>query len=501
MAEAQISKSRIAVIGAGISGLTAAKRLADAGYAVDVYEASGRTGGMIETVDLNGARVEARAEFVDSTHIGLIALCKELGVGLVPAADQDTVRFHSPDGRMISNEDFLRAIRPLQEKIIQDKSIIARDPNGERAQHLNAISFAQYLEEISGQPVKENASDPSLWERMKQYASSFGPGKTDPAMLQILLGSYTSETGRTAKDINALQFVSESSAIPQNLLASDCAWRIEGGTEQLTIALRKYLESKGVTFHMHAEATGVTRHEDGTFGIAFSNVPESPPYDNLVLAMPAYSLAKLSGLEHIGFSGEEVDTLRNAQYMHGIKFTVKTRRPVARETTFSSDGFQIWSSSPDTVTFLVGGEAVDRLKGRALVEDCLKKYARANNTDAQALFDKRQIVYLDPASKPCYASPAPGQALMLGKLAAAQERLADNGVGLTGSFLPCSANDRSFGFMENGVQSAEHAVALLNARHQERQQFPQPGFVEREEQRARTRSQAPTTTITITISR
>ncbi len=49
---------RIAVIGAGPAGLTAALELTKAGVAVDVFEASSRVGGLAQSIDLWGQRVD-----------------------------------------------------------------------------------------------------------------------------------------------------------------------------------------------------------------------------------------------------------------------------------------------------------------------------------------------------------------------------------------------------------------------------------------------------------
>jgi protoporphyrinogen oxidase len=53
-----LSTKRIAVIGAGPAGITAAYELAKAGYAVDVYEASDRVGGLSKTIELWNQKVD-----------------------------------------------------------------------------------------------------------------------------------------------------------------------------------------------------------------------------------------------------------------------------------------------------------------------------------------------------------------------------------------------------------------------------------------------------------
>lgn len=58
---------RVAVVGAGVAGLTAARELLDAGYEVVVLEARERIGGRVDTVDIRGS--DGTAEF-GATFIG-----------------------------------------------------------------------------------------------------------------------------------------------------------------------------------------------------------------------------------------------------------------------------------------------------------------------------------------------------------------------------------------------------------------------------------------------
>ena len=71
------------VVGGGLSGLTAAHRLAAAGAGVVVLEASDRVGGRVWTRPIEGIRWEAGGEAVDATNERLRGLAGELGVPLV----------------------------------------------------------------------------------------------------------------------------------------------------------------------------------------------------------------------------------------------------------------------------------------------------------------------------------------------------------------------------------------------------------------------------------
>jgi monoamine oxidase len=71
----------VIVVGAGVAGLTAARRLATAGASVVVLEARDRVGGRVVNEPIGGGEiVEAGAEFVGPTQTRILALAAEVGV-------------------------------------------------------------------------------------------------------------------------------------------------------------------------------------------------------------------------------------------------------------------------------------------------------------------------------------------------------------------------------------------------------------------------------------
>src|SRR5438067_6790981 len=78
-------RAEVIVVGAGLSGLAAAHRLARAGRSVLVLEARDRVGGRTYNHPLGGGKViEAGGEWVGPTQTRVHALIKELGLSTFP---------------------------------------------------------------------------------------------------------------------------------------------------------------------------------------------------------------------------------------------------------------------------------------------------------------------------------------------------------------------------------------------------------------------------------
>ncbi|MFT4126061.1 MAG: FAD-dependent oxidoreductase [Gordonia sp. (in: high G+C Gram-positive bacteria)] len=92
----------VVVVGAGLSGLTAAADLVAAGLSVTVLEARDRIGGRIRTVpDRFGHSVECGAEFVGPHQHSILALAEKHGLELTPTWDEGVHigRFGGPERR------------------------------------------------------------------------------------------------------------------------------------------------------------------------------------------------------------------------------------------------------------------------------------------------------------------------------------------------------------------------------------------------------------------
>lgn len=94
----------VVVVGAGFAGLTAARRIAEAGRSVVVVEARDRIGGRTETIDVAGTQLDIGGQWLGPGQDGLYALAAEVGVETFPQhAAGDAVLLRDGEARRIAD--------------------------------------------------------------------------------------------------------------------------------------------------------------------------------------------------------------------------------------------------------------------------------------------------------------------------------------------------------------------------------------------------------------
>uniref|UniRef100_A0A8C8E357 Amine oxidase n=1 Tax=Oryzias sinensis TaxID=183150 RepID=A0A8C8E357_9TELE len=93
----------VAIVGAGMAGLTTAKLLEDAGYKVTILEASERVGGRVHTYrnEKEGWYVDLGAMRIPSTHQILLSLVKKLNLNTTKFIMDDNETFYFVNGEKI----------------------------------------------------------------------------------------------------------------------------------------------------------------------------------------------------------------------------------------------------------------------------------------------------------------------------------------------------------------------------------------------------------------
>ncbi len=221
--------ARVAVVGAGLAGLTCAWNLHRGRANVTLYEASARLGGRVLTArnePAAGMVLELGGSFINSDHHAIRALCKAVGLPLVDlyglGKNLDDIGWIS--GELRDPDDFDRQVAPLAARIERDAEHMdeAGGLRGPVAASLDRLSMAAYLDRIGA----------SGWLR------------------RWLEMTYISEFGLDPGDQSALNLVTMVSGDGEELDllgGSDERYRIAGGMGALIDRLAKPLGDRVVT--------------------------------------------------------------------------------------------------------------------------------------------------------------------------------------------------------------------------------------------------------------
>lgn len=145
----------VAIVGAGIAGLTAAWRLRQQGVRVRVYEAQNRIGGRMLSLRnhfADGQVIELGGELIDTGHTRIRALAGELGLTLDDLLDGDTD--HETfffEGRVIREAEIVRAFVPVAATIERDLAAAGEGDydytdDNPKFRELDALSIAQWFD-------------------------------------------------------------------------------------------------------------------------------------------------------------------------------------------------------------------------------------------------------------------------------------------------------------------------------------------------------------------
>ncbi len=116
MAHPSAASADVLVIGAGLSGLIAARAVLQGGLTPLILEADSRVGGRILTEELAGLPMELGAQWIGDTHHRMFALAAELGVETYPQYDAGETSYDlAGTGVMRQNEFHTRFADELAE--------------------------------------------------------------------------------------------------------------------------------------------------------------------------------------------------------------------------------------------------------------------------------------------------------------------------------------------------------------------------------------------------
>jgi len=374
---------RIAIIGGGIAGLTAALTLRDAGYSATIYEASSRSGGRMHsdsTTWQNGQVTERCGELIDPEHDTILDLAKRFNIRVTdvsrsePPDSTDTYYFF---GQRYPRDQAIDDFKPVYQAVKQDLNAA-----GYPTLYSNANRAAQMLDQMSlhewiDQRIRGGHNSPMGRLIDIAYSLEYGGETTEQSSLNLiyLLGYQSSR---------ALERSAEQ-------------YRMTGGNESLPRAIAAALPPG--TIRLDSSLTAIARNEDGTYTLSFRGGGQSGPVlaDRVILTLPFSVLRHLNYTE-AGFNDKKTIAIRELGYGTNVKLHTQFRTRlwnrngpwgVGNGSSFSDTGYQhTWDATRSQ-----GGETgilVDYRCGNASYG------ANADDTEATQNYAKEFLRQLEP---------------------------------------------------------------------------------------------------------
>ncbi|HXH89249.1 MAG TPA: NAD(P)/FAD-dependent oxidoreductase [Gaiellaceae bacterium] len=324
---------RIAIVGAGLAGLSAAYSLRQAGYTADVYEGSDRIGGRCWTLRgafPDGQIVEHGGELIDQSHGAIRNMAQGLGLkldNLLQAEQNGTELMGYFDGKPYSYAEMTDDLKAAWQKIHKDVSAASYpttfEISTERGRELDRLSIVDWIEETFEGGIRSRIG-------------------------QLLDVAYNIEYGGESSvqsSLNLLYLLGYSGQGQFRVFGpSNEKYHVAGGNDQITDRLAERLPGQ---IRTGMELTAVKLNSSGGYSLTFAQASGTTTVtaDRVVLAIPFSILRSSVDITRAGFEKLKLTAIREQGMGTNSKLHVGFKSRFWRALgsngdTFSDTGYQ-----------------------------------------------------------------------------------------------------------------------------------------------------------------
>ncbi len=327
----------VAVVGAGLAGLTAAYRLTQAGIAVRCFEARDRIGGRCfsSRVWADGQIAEHGGEFIDTRHVHLRGLARELGLPLDDLWDawiDGSAWPYVVDGAVTEESHWNREEATVVDAITAAGRRIG--VIGDSGASDDAYSYGTATRD--GRAMDEMS--------MAEWLDVEVPGVSGSPLGRVLEARMIGWYGLGMSDLSAALWF-DYYVLPDD--GADERYTIRGGNDQVPALMADLLPAAALALEQPLEA--MRRTSNGGYELRFTGSGEAVSADIVVMTVPFTALRDVD-LEDAGFSQERLSAIRSQSMGQNTKLIFQLdAHPDAWRV-----GERVWSSGMQHVDGLFG---------------------------------------------------------------------------------------------------------------------------------------------------
>jgi protoporphyrinogen oxidase len=312
---------RIAVIGAGVAGLSAGHRLSQSGHACDVYERWPGLGGQAATIDTGGGvRIERYYHHLFMTDRHIKALCRQLGLG-------DELEWRPSSVAMFSDGHTRAFTTPVDLLRYSPLSVGSRLRMGAAVLALQRRRRVEPFELITARAWIERAMGREVWEKVwgPLLRAKFGE-RADAIAMAWLWSKLT-----LRRELKGSEARTELLGYPKHsfeaIFAAQAAAIEAAGGRVLIDRPVAGLERDADGFLVHAGAPESFRR--GLDPRSFERVEEAERYDAVIATVPSDVFVRLldERLERL-LRSDYLRRVRASEYHTALCLVLEVERPL-----------------------------------------------------------------------------------------------------------------------------------------------------------------------------
>ena len=415
----------IIIIGAGLSGLTAAYRLEQAGLNVLVLEARDEVGGRTKTRMLNGIPFNMGGQFIGKRHTRMQNLCKALGLHL------SVNKLHKPITWFSDNKRWIRYFPPLGlADVVKSVSIffklnfLARGVNyeqpwqSEQALTYDSLSFEAWLQK---QKVSERIYD----------------------LVKGVMEGYANILMADVSFLHALWWIARSGGVIR-ALQDGTKMTVTEGTQRISQALAKKFGEKVL---LNNPVTSIEQ-DDATVKVSTKVGPFTAKY--VIVAAPIGTLNQIDFYPAMPKDLQEMINTVEASKASAVVALLKSKKGIFSDIAINHKVFPLaWRDDQVKIKGLTLSDDLPEVEYPHALSSCFTD--QQNSVAAWAMENWGS----NPYSKGTYIVFKPGQLTNYGSLL----RIPHNRIFFAGAERSSWVNNME-GAVESGEQVADQIVNM-----------------------------------------